>query len=86
MNATTLNIKIKEVFFKEERIFFSLEDGREIGVPLKWYPRLANASKEELLNYSISPGGYGVHWEELDEDLSAYGILDHHQKYKTQNK
>jgi hypothetical protein len=69
-------IKIKKVFFRDEKIFFSLEDEREIGSPLKWYPKLNKASEEELMDYSISPGGYGVHWNKIDEDLSAYGMLN----------
>lgn len=80
------NIKITDVFFTEDKIFFVLKDGREIGTPLKWYPNLLNASREERLNFTISPGGYGVHWEDLDEDLSAYGMLSYHEKLNTEFK
>lgn len=78
------NIKIKMVFFRDEKIFFSLEDGREIGAPIKWYPKLAKASEKELLDYSILPSGYGMHWNKLDEDLSAYGMLSLHREQKPQ--
>ena len=84
MKTVKTNIKIKDVFFRDEKVFFSLEDGREIGAPLEWYPRLNKASKEELLDFSISPGGYGVHWNRVDEDLSAYGMLHHDQEKNTQ--
>ena len=67
-------------------MFFLLEDGREIGTPLKGFPRLYNASEEELLDYSISPGGYGVHWNQVDEDLSAYGMLNYSQEHNTKSK
>jgi hypothetical protein len=75
LKTVKTNIKIKDVFFRDEKVFFSLEDG-EIGAPLEWYPRLYHASQEELLDFSISPGGYGVHWKRVDEDLSAHGILN----------
>ncbi|MHA6278618.1 DUF2442 domain-containing protein [Salinimicrobium sp. CAU 1759] len=85
MKTVKTDIKIKEVLFRDEKVFFSLEDGREIGAPLKWYPKLDNATEEELLDYTISPGGYGVHWNRVDEDLSAYGMLTLDQKTNTQS-
>ncbi|MCC6805497.1 MAG: DUF2442 domain-containing protein [Anaerolineae bacterium] len=51
----------------------SLADGRIIATPLNWYPRLMNATSEQLLAYELSPAG--VHWNELDEDLSVAGML-----------
>lgn len=75
MKTVDLQIEIQKVFFRENKVFFSLKDGREIGVPLSWYPKLEKASEKELLDYTISPGGYGVHWNLIDEDLSAYGML-----------
>jgi uncharacterized protein DUF2442 len=50
-----------------------LSDGRILGVPLSWFPRLFSASREQLENYELSP--YGLHWEELDEDISVAGLL-----------
>lgn len=85
MKTVKTDIKIRDVFFREEKIFFSLEDGREIGAPLEWYPKLYNASEEELLDFSISPGGYGVHWNRVDEDLSAYGMLTLDQEKNTKS-
>ena len=85
MKTVKTDIKIKEVLFRDEKVFFSLEDGREIGAPLKWYPKLYKATEEELLDYTISPGGYGVHWNRVDEDLSAYGMLTLDQKTNTQS-
>ncbi len=84
MKTVKTDIKIKEVLFRDEKIFFSLEDGREIGAPLKWYPKLYNATEEELQDYKISPGGYGVHWNKVDEDLSAYGMLTLNQEINSQ--
>ena len=85
MKTFKTDIKIKEVFFRDKKVFFSLEDGREIGAPLEWFPKLNTASTEELLDFSISPGGYGVHWNKVDEDLSAYGMLSHNQEKSTQS-
>lgn len=51
----------------------SLADGREIATPLSWYPRLMHASAEQRLAYELSPAG--IHWAELDEDLSIAGML-----------
>ncbi|NJL88505.1 MAG: DUF2442 domain-containing protein [Coleofasciculaceae cyanobacterium SM2_1_6] len=50
-------------------------DGRTIIVPLIWYPRLFNGTIEQRQQWQICGGGYGIHWEELDEDLSTEGML-----------
>lgn len=57
----------------EGMLLVTLKDGRLIGTPLAWYPRLANASAEQLQNYEL--WAFGIHWEELDEDLSIEGML-----------
>jgi hypothetical protein len=62
-----------KVDFDEDRMWVSLQDGRTIGVPLAWYPRLLKGSKSEQEDYFLSPSG--VHWEALDEDISVEGIL-----------
>lgn len=50
-----------------------LSDGRSVGVPLAWFPRLLHATREQLQNCELSP--FGLHWEELDEDVSVAGLL-----------
>src|SRR3989442_15681708 len=50
-------------------------DGRTICVPLAWYPRLLNATKKQRNNWRIGAAGYGIHWPELDEDISTEGLL-----------
>ena len=62
-----------QVDFDEDRMWVSLQDGRTIGVPLAWYPRLLKGSKSEREDYFLSPSG--IHWEALDEDISVEGIL-----------
>jgi hypothetical protein len=50
-------------------------DGRKITVPLAWYPRLADGTPEQRAHWELAGGGYGIHWPELDEDLSTEGLL-----------
>jgi hypothetical protein len=57
-------------------MWVQLVDGRVIGVPLAWFPRLLRASPEQRLRFEISGGGQGLHWDELDEDVSVAGLLD----------
>jgi len=56
-------------------MWVELTDGRQLGVPLAYFPRLLNASQAQLADYIISGGGTGLHWEELDEDISVKGLL-----------
>jgi hypothetical protein len=67
--------RVKNVRFTEDTISVDLMDDRSIAVPLVWYPRLLNASLEQLAQWEVCGGGYGIHWEALDEDLSTEGIL-----------
>ncbi len=67
--------RVKEIHFTEETISVDLMDGRTITVPLVWYPRLLNATSEQRANWEVCGGGYGIHWEEIDEDLSTEGML-----------
>ncbi|NJK72947.1 MAG: DUF2442 domain-containing protein [Microcoleus sp. SU_5_6] len=67
--------RVKNVCFTEETISVDLVDGRTITVPLVWYPRLLDATPEQRLKWEICGGGYGIHWEEIDEDLSTEGML-----------
>ena len=52
-----------------------LRDGRTITVPLAWYPRLFNATAAQRKNWRVAGGGYGIHWPDIDEDLSTEGLL-----------
>lgn len=59
----------------EDRLIVDLMDGRTIAVPLAWYPRLFNATPAQRANCEVAGGGYGIHWPEIDEDLSTEGLL-----------
>ncbi len=67
--------RVSDVEITEEMLSVFLMDGRNIRVPLVWYPRLLNATVKQRLNWSVSGGGYGIHWPEIDEDLSTEGLL-----------
>ncbi len=67
--------RVRDVCFTEDVISVDLIDGRTITVPLVWYPRLLNGTIEQRTKWEICGGGYGIHWEDLDEDLSTEGML-----------
>ena len=67
--------RVLDVQVTEDSLSVCLRDGRVISVPLAWYPRLLNATPEQRRNWKISGGGYGIHWPDLDEDLSTAGLL-----------
>jgi hypothetical protein len=67
--------RIRDVRFSADQLIVDLADGRTIAVPIAWYPRLKRASLEQRANWRVSGGGYGIHWPDLDEDLSSEGLL-----------
>lgn len=67
--------QIADVRFDRERMHVLLRDGREISVPLWWYPRLLKATSEQREKWEITPFGDALHWEEIDEDLDVQGFL-----------
>jgi hypothetical protein len=73
--APAADERIVEVGFAGELLSVQLKDGRIVGVPLKWYPRLLNATPRQRANWRISADGYSIHWPEVDEDLDIEGIL-----------
>ncbi|MEX0843712.1 MAG: DUF2442 domain-containing protein [Balneolaceae bacterium] len=77
MNTLVKNkpAKATKVWFADQKLIVLLEDGREIAVPLEWFPKLRDASKKQRNNWRFIGGGVGIHWEELDEDLSVEGFL-----------
>jgi Protein of unknown function (DUF2442)/Domain of unknown function (DUF4160) len=67
--------RVLEVQFTEDTISVGLVDGRVITVPLVWYPRLLGATASQRENWKIAGGGFGIHWPDIDEDLSTEGLL-----------
>ena len=65
------------VRFDEDMLHVELSDGREISVPLEWFPKLRDAAEEQRANWRLIGKGVGVHWEDVDEDLSVEGFLEY---------
>ena len=67
--------RMLEVQFTDDAISVSLRDGRVITMPLVWYPRLLDATATQRNNWKVAGDGYGIHWPDIDEDLSTEGLL-----------
>ena len=63
------------VWFDEDDLWVALNDGRQLSVPLAYFPRLLHASAEQRAKYEMSGRGTGLHWPEIDEDISVAGLL-----------
>ena len=74
MNTSIHSAKILSLVVTDHFLTARLQDGRVVSNPLEWYPRLLRASPEDRHAFEISGDGYAVHWEKLDEDLSAKGV------------
>jgi hypothetical protein len=59
----------------EDALQVRLSDGREVSVPLEWFPRLRNATKEQPANWRLIAHGIGIHWEDIDEDIAVTTLL-----------
>ena len=75
MNTSVTEAVATSVRLDDTNLWIQLADGRQLGVPLVYFPRLLNAKKEDLNDFELSGGGRGIHWEKLDEDISIKGLL-----------
>jgi hypothetical protein len=73
--VTERDIFAESVDFSEDALTVHLDDGRVLSIPLAWYPRLLNGTKKERENCELIGDGEGIHWPELDEDISVEGLL-----------
>lgn len=73
--AKLQEVRIKEITIDDEAITAYLVDGRKVSVPLAWSWRLSEATREQRAHYEIIGDGQGVHWPDIDEDISAEGML-----------
>jgi len=73
--AVSTDNRVKEVAVTDELITFHLVDGRIVSVPLAWSWRLSEATPAQRGNFEIIGDGHGVHWPDIDEDLSVDGML-----------
>ena len=65
----------KEIFFDSDMLHIQLLDGREISVPIMWFPKLRDAKPEQREKWRLIGRGIGIHWDELDEDISVESLL-----------
>ena len=77
MSTSTINKSAcaSDIWFGNDKMFLSLEDGRELAVPLEWFPTLRDATNAQRSNWRFIGGGEGIHWEDLDEDILVEGLL-----------
>ena len=73
--APTADERVKDVRVTDDTLSVDLMDGRTIIVPLVWYPRLLDATPQQRSNWKVCGAGYGIHWPDIDEDLSTEGLL-----------
>jgi hypothetical protein len=75
MSTLTFEAHATKIWFDNENMWVALTDGRQLSIPLLYFPRLLNATPEQRNNYELSGGGTGIHWEEIDEDISVPGLI-----------
>jgi hypothetical protein len=75
MSTLTFEANASKIWFDKENMWVALTDGRQLSIPLVYFPRLLNATPEQRNNYELSGGGTGIHWEEIDEDISVPGLI-----------
>ena len=75
ISAKVTDERVLDVRFDEASLIVDLMDGRTISAPLAWYPRLLKATGEQRTRWERASAGYGIHWPDIDEDLSTEGLL-----------
>ena len=74
-----------DICFSDSDFTVDLDDGRSISIPLVWYPRLYHATEEERNKWRFIGNGHGIHWEDLDEDISIEGLIVGKQSNESQS-
>ena len=75
MSSSASDARADKIWFDEYNLWVLFTDGRQLSVPLAYFPRLQKASIQQLENYEMSGGGYGIHWDDLDEDIHVQSLL-----------
>lgn len=73
--ATAADIRVTDARIEDDTLVVELADGRTISAPLAWFPRLLDATPKQRANWKIAGGGFGLHWPDIDEDISTEGLL-----------
>ena len=71
----TRDTMVSDVWFDSNMVYVRLLDGREIGTPLEWFPKLRDATREQRTKWRLIGKGIGIHWECIDEDISVESLL-----------
>ncbi len=75
MSILNKPVSAQKIWIDEDYLWISLADGRPLATPLSYFPRLLNATKEQRDKFEVSGGGRGIHWDDLDEDISIEGLI-----------
>jgi len=75
ISANKIEARASDVWFDNDMLRVRLLDGREIAAPLEWFPKLRDATAAQRKNWRLIGRGYGIHWEDLDEDVSVAALL-----------
>ena len=73
--ALVADTRVRSVTITDDELVVGLMDGRTISTPIAWYPSLSSATPQQRAHWEICGAGYGIHWPDLDEDLSTEGML-----------
>ena len=75
MSTLTFEARASKIWFDNDKMWLNLSDGRQLSVPLAYFPRLHKATKQQREKYEVSGEGTGLHWDEIDEDISVPNLL-----------
>ena len=75
MSTLTIEASATKVWFDQYNMWIALTDGRQLSIPIEYFPRLLNGTQEQRKKYVLSGNGTGIHWDGLDEDISVAGLL-----------
>lgn len=75
MSTLTFEARASDIWFDTDNMWLNLSDGRQLSVPLVYFPRLLKATQNQREDFELSGGGTGVHWDEIDEDISVPNLL-----------
>ena len=74
-NFSIEELSILELSVSEDLLTAKISDGRIVSIPIAWFPRLRKATREQLQNFKLSPSCYGIHWPDVDEDISVKAFV-----------